>query len=129
MREFQTIHRAGHLYVGKNDPNVFSRFQQLDGFVSVGSLKHAEPGFAEGFNEVQSNERFVFHDEQRRLRVHLDPISPRSISELGRIGCGNFLLKIGKSQLLGIEKVKRDSSASVLTSMVPSCARAISAAM
>jgi len=47
----QPIHRAWHVYVGKNDADVFSGFQDGDGFIGVGCFYRSE---ACGFHQIDS---------------------------------------------------------------------------
>ena len=63
MRKFEAVHRAGDLYVSKDDLGVRATFQNLNGFIAVGGLERLKSGIFDDFDRTDANQKFVLHDK------------------------------------------------------------------
>ncbi|MDR6872030.1 hypothetical protein J2Y55_003046 [Bosea sp. BE125] len=63
--KLDAVHRARHIDIGEDDPDVGVRLKDMDGLVGVRRLDRDEAGLLDNVDGIHANERFVFHDEDR----------------------------------------------------------------
>ena len=63
MREFETVHGARHVDVGKHDTYVFAPFQKRNRLVGVRCFNCREAGVFDKGHGVQSAKKIVFYNQ------------------------------------------------------------------
>ena len=61
MSEFEAVHRAWHIDVGKHYPYVFTCLQNRNGLVGIGCFNSGVTGIIYEVDRVQSAEKLVFN--------------------------------------------------------------------
>ncbi len=64
--QLQTVHRAGHVYVGKNDADVFPRLQNGNGVIGVGGFYRSVTGRLHQIDRMHPTKNLVLNDENIR---------------------------------------------------------------
>jgi len=59
-RQTETIHRAGHLNIGKHSPYVIPALKNAYRFVRIRSADRLETRILDDFDRAQANQKFVF---------------------------------------------------------------------
>jgi hypothetical protein len=100
MSEFQPIHRAGHVNVGKYNPDIPAALKYPYCFVGIGSFNDLEAGILDRSDGAQANQRFIFNDEDDWRFAHFSPSTPTHAvifhrTPLGQpfIICGNISVR------------------------------------
>jgi hypothetical protein len=75
--EFEPVHAAGHIDVGKEQAHIVVLLQHCDSLIGATGVDDAESGVLENIASVHTDERIVFDDEyEGAITEHLLPIVP-----------------------------------------------------
>ena len=69
VSEFEAIHCAWHVDVGKHDTYIFSRLQNGNCFLGIGGFNRLITGVFDKVHRMQSAEELVFNDQDVNGRI------------------------------------------------------------
>jgi hypothetical protein len=77
----EAVDTPRHIDVGEDDFDVFSGFEQRDGFIGTTSLERIEPCFFQNHDCVKTDQQLILNDENHQGRHHCTRESATSLAK------------------------------------------------